>query len=158
MRDRAAKIRLGLRGEGVIYRAGDREAQIDSTWINGRRLYAETIRRWSDGSPIPDAQRAQILRELVHFLAGRREKPIVVINSDDPDRELWDRLCDEMQATIAGVERSSDAQNSADLKRALLPAVQSGLVIDDTKISSEAQLDAALARLARRDDPGHRAG
>jgi hypothetical protein len=118
--------------------------------MNGRRIYAESIDQWRDGTLIPDVDKVAIIREVAEFLGSRRESTIVVINRDDPAAGLWEQACVGMRGDLAGIEYTSEAEKRANWRAMLRGSVKNGLVVDGVKITNECELEEAVERLSSR--------
>ena len=105
----APRISFGFRGENLSYQREGRTLEAAFTCVNGPRLYPDTIRTWSDGAALTAGERQSVFLELLEFLVGGGDRPIVVINRDDPAREAWERIALERREWISGVEHTSNA-------------------------------------------------
>ena len=54
------KIEYGFRGEGIKYRLANKSMEIEFTWINGPRIYTETITKWEDGSILTEGEKKSV--------------------------------------------------------------------------------------------------
>lgn len=144
-------MEYGFRGEDIRYRDAGRELEIEFTWVNGPRIYPRSIDRWKDGEPLTEEEKARVLREAMRFVTQGREKPIIVISADDPDRALWERLCAEQRPAIRDVELTSDAEALLREREMYVAILKSGtrLVIDGADVRTEQQLDELLERRTR---------
>jgi len=137
------KLSYGFRGEGVDYRNGDRELEIDFTWGDGPRIFTDSVRAWKDGPELTFAERREVLRNTVAFVREGRQKPIVVINSDDPFVWEWTTICTELRGEIADVEMTSDAAYRAFQKKMLMDSLAAGsrVSVDGKPLATEADVD-----------------
>jgi hypothetical protein len=119
LRSGEAHLEFGFRGEDIIYRDGDKEAEIAFTYMKGPRIFTDSMRRWKDGTPFTDAERREVLGRAVAFVTAHRERPVIVVNVDDPAAGNWMSICDELRGEIDSVETDSDAQQRAFLKKTL---------------------------------------
>jgi hypothetical protein len=152
--DRGAvpEMAFGFRGEDISYRLAGRELEISFTYMAGPRVYTDSIVRWRGGPPLTDAEKERVFDDVITFLRGKRDKPVVVINADDPSRALWERLCAARAQDVKSVEHTSDeAQRQAerDMYLGTLAAAK-GVVIDGTPIRSAEELDRFLANRPKR--------
>ena len=147
----SATMEYGFRGEDIRYRDAGRELEIEFTWVNGPRIYPRSIDRWQDGEPLTEEEKVRVLLEAMRFVTGGREKPIIVISAEDPDRALWEQLCDEHRPAIRDVELTSDAEALQREREMYLAILKSGtrLVIDGADVRTEQQLDELLQRRTR---------
>lgn len=152
---RIPQMSFGSRGGEITYRLHDRELEVGFTYINGSRIYSETIDRWQGGAGLTDQEKEQILGDVVEFIRSQRGgNPIVVINSDDPSSSLWKRVCAQHRAILNGVEYTSDEQQLQFERDMYLEILRSGkgLVIDGTDIRTDQDIDRVLeARRKQRD-------
>ena len=147
--DETPKLEFGFRGEGVICTLGGRRVEVASSWHNGERLYPGTMRAWSDGQPLADDEALSVFRQVVSFVAQQHEKPVVVLNRDDPRLALWERGCAEVADGIVRVDYTSDAERDENLRQMFLGALQAGkrLHADGVEITNEEQVDDFVRRL-----------
>ena len=140
------ELRFGFRGEDITYRQSGREVEITFTHMLGPRIYVDTISRWTDGVPLTEVEKSDILARVLPFVRGNFEKPTVVINVDDPSRTLWERLCEAHRAHVRTVEYTSNDEQARFVRDTYLRILKGGggLVIDDTEIRSEQELDRFL--------------
>ena len=103
-----ASIRFGFRGEDITYRRGERVLELEFTWLGGPRLYVDGIERWSDGTPLTDAERETVFVDVLRHVGEHRGRPIVVINEDDSAAAFWDARCAAHAPLVSRVERTSD--------------------------------------------------
>jgi len=135
--------------EGIIYRLLDKSLEIWFTWVEGSRIYTETIAKWDDNSVLTNEEKKKVFTDVLDYVAKKREKPIIVINSDDPSKELWEQLCSENQSLIRDLEYTSNEkqyQNQREMYLDILKAGK-GLVIHGTEIRNEKELDTVLDKL-----------
>ncbi|HEY0996544.1 MAG TPA: hypothetical protein VGD77_11185 [Gemmatimonadaceae bacterium] len=137
------ELSFGFRGEGITYRLGGRALEVGFSYMGGPRLYAEGIGRWSDGTALTDDEKAEAFQAIVRFVKAAGGKPTVVVNGDDPSAATWERLCADNRRFVAGIERSSDEQQLQLQRSMYLLTLQAGkgLTIDDTRITTEGELD-----------------
>lgn len=145
------KIEFGFRGEGVNYGLPDKGAYVGVTLRDGARLYSEEIAKWDDGRGMTEEEKQHVFVDILSFLDAGREKPIVVINKDDPSKDLWEALCVEHAQLVGRVEYTSDEELLEFERKMYLRLVElGGLTIDGVKITSEQQLDQALRAASAR--------
>ncbi len=101
-------IKYGFRGEGILYQLGNKQLEIWSTWIDGRRIYLDDI---TGGQQLNKEQKESLLREIVEFTNWNKEKPIIVYTNDSHDAKLWRTLCMELCDSIKSVETSATEEN-----------------------------------------------
>lgn len=142
-------MNYGVRGEDITYKRDGRETEISFTWIDGKRIYTESISRWEGGEPISETDKRMILEDLLRFTKGWFSKPIVVINKDDPSRNTWEQVCAEMEKWVRDIEYTSDQQNRDFERKMYLETLhrQGVLNINDTELHNEQELDDFLADL-----------
>lgn len=142
------KIAFGFRGEDITYQLGGRILDVAFTWTQGPRIHLDDTARWRGGDHPTEEEWARIFPEVVRFVGSEREKPTIVVDTDHPRGELWERLCEERRAEIAGVEHTSAAENRELRRKALLEAmrISGGLVIDGEMIDGEERLNEVLKR------------
>ena len=102
-----SKIDYGYRGEGITYRLSNKSLDLSFTWINGPRIYTETIAKWEDGSVLTADEKKRVFIEILRFVGKKREKPIIVINIDDPSQALWEEQCSTNGDLINKIEYTS---------------------------------------------------
>ena len=142
-----ALIKYGFRREGIHYELSGRRIEIDFTWCNGDRVYTETINNWTDGEPVSDYDKERVLRDVLRFTKGFFRRSIVVINSDDPSRQLWERVCRDVPKLVRKVEYTSEEEQRNFEREMYLGFISHGekLSINDREIRSERELDEVLA-------------
>jgi hypothetical protein len=145
-------IAFGFRGEDISYCLANHELEISFTYMGGPRLYAESIDHWRAGPPLTDAEKERVFNDLISFLRGHHDKPIVVINTDDPSRALWERLCAAHASAVKSVEHTSDEAQRQLERNMYLGTLETGagLVINDAPIRSVEELDRFLAGRPKR--------
>lgn len=135
------KISLGFRGEDLEYVTQSDSLYISSTWINGRRLYLDSIQNWKSNNIISDSDKALIFKDIIDYLNKKiKEKPIVVINVDH-DKELWESLCKQYEEQISSIEYQSDKEKDQFLYDSMLDNIRRGgsLIDGDKTITTEEQ-------------------
>ena len=144
-----AELDFGFRGEDITYRLGDRVADVSFTYMQGPRIYTETITSWRGGDLLTGAERRDVLSAAVALVRKERESPVIVINTDDPLAEEWRTICDELRGRIAGVEATSDAEKRAFQKEMFMSfvAIGKGLVVNGMELRTEADVDRMLDQL-----------
>lgn len=145
-------VSFGSRGEGINYRRQERGLVVDFTWINGPRVYPDSITEWSGGTPLTDDEKITVLREVLQFVTLADSRPVVVVNSDDPSRNLWEHLCSSNATLVAAIEYTSDETECARERDMYLSALRAGkeLSVDGVDIGDEHDLDTVLRRRQRR--------
>ena len=145
-------LSFGFRGEDIVYCEDGREIEIGFTWVNGDRLYTDSVDRWRDGTSLSDAEKERVFVQVLRFVKGRFTKPLIVINTDDPSRALWEQVCAAQRGVIKGVEYTSGAEQMQIERETYLQIIQSGkkLVIDGKEIGDAGALDEYLAGRGRR--------
>jgi hypothetical protein len=83
---------------------------------------------------------------VLRFIKKKHGKTIVVINSDDPSRDLWERLCSANQTIVKEIEYTSDEKNFQSQRNMFLEMLKRGgkIQIKDMEIHNEQDLDKAL--------------
>ena len=143
-----SKIEYGFRGEGIIYRLPNKSIELWFTWIDGERIYTETIEKWDDGSILTDDEKKMVFNEVVRFVGKEGELPIIVINADDPNKSLWEELCSTNQALIKNIEYTSKEEQYQFEREMYLEFINAGkkVNIDGIDISNEKDLDDFLQK------------
>jgi hypothetical protein len=103
------EMKFGFRGEDITYRLQDqdKEIYIEFTYLDGPKVYSETIARWKNGSRLTEEEKKKVFSDVVRFVMEQHKKPIVVINTNDPSKDLWKHLCSTNQSVIEGIEYTS---------------------------------------------------
>ena len=107
-RQDAPAIAFGFRGEDITYRDHGRALSAGFAWVNGARLYPDSISRWSDGTTLTDAEKSSVFHDVLQFVAQSHGRSIVVINVDDPSRTLWEEISSADAAWVSAIERTSE--------------------------------------------------
>jgi hypothetical protein len=85
-KNRFPHIKFGFRGEGIIYHFGEKQIELDSTWIEGRRIFFDHIH----GAELTDSEKHQLFRDVIAFVnQTEKRKPIIGYNTDVADAEIW---------------------------------------------------------------------
>jgi hypothetical protein len=118
------------------------------TWINGARIYTETIAKWDDGSILTTDEKKRIFIEVIRFVGKKGEKPIIVININDPSRSLWEELCSNNEDLINNIEYTSKEEQYQFERKMYLEFINAGKIvkIDGIEISNEKDLDDFLQK------------
>jgi hypothetical protein len=134
------KISFGFRGEEIEYIMKKNSLCISSTFINGRRIYTDSIKYWKNGQRISTDEKANIFGQVVHFTNKKSDNPIIVINIDY-DKKFWESLCEKHKNEIKSVEYDSNKQKEEFLFNSLLTTIQKGgsLVVDGIPIKTETE-------------------
>ena len=146
------ELEFGNRGEDVIYRLPGKEIYVVSTWLEGRRVYTEDIDKWQDGSPLSEEEEKKIFSDVLHFLGRKGEPPLVVINTDDPLKDLWEQMCSLNQSLIKGIEYTSDEvhfQNEREMWLGLIKAGQT-VTLEGVEVRTENELDEVMQKQRKR--------
>jgi len=146
-----SKIEFGFRGEGITYSLPNRSADVWFTWMDGARIYTATIAKWRHGSPLTRHEKEMVFNEVLRFVVQKAERPIIVINEDDPSKELWEQLCSANQPVIKNIEYTS-REKQTQLERSMyLGFIKAGkkVVLDGTEIANEQALDEAMQKRAK---------
>ena len=143
-----SKIEYGFRGEEIIYQSSDKSMEIGFTWINGPRIYTETISKWEDGSILTEDEKKRVFVEIVRFVGKEPEKPIIVMNRDDPSRALWEELCSIIEGLIKNIEYTSKEEQYQFQRKKYLDFIRAGKIvtIEGIEFSNEKELDDFLDR------------
>ena len=143
-----AKIKYGFRGEGISYRLPNKSLDLWFTWMNGARIYTETIAKWDEGSILTADEKKRVFIEVVRFVGKRDEKPIIVINANDPSRALWEELCSTYEVLINNIEYTSREEQFQFEREMYLEFIKAGkkVNIDGIEISNEKDLDDFLQK------------
>ena len=146
-----AKISFGFRDESINYGREGQTLVVDFTWIDGPRVYPDSIVKWSGGQLLTDDEKVTVLREVLEFVTLEDARPTVVIDSDAPSRKLWEHVCSSNPALVAAIEYPSDAMNFAREREMYLSTLRSGteLSVDGVDIKDEHDLDTVLERRRR---------
>jgi hypothetical protein len=104
------QLEFGPRGENISYRVADRTAVIAFTWTDGPRIYASSIRGWTDGAAMTDAEKSRVFGDVIALATRVHERPAVVIDPDDPVREWWEAECGRRRAEIFQIEYASNPE------------------------------------------------
>jgi hypothetical protein len=121
-----AEIEFGFRGENIIYKQESKEIEISFSWLNGARVYPDDIQKWMDGSPVTESEKEKIFVDVLRIIKKRHGKTIVVINADDPSRDLWERLCSVNQTIVKEIEYTSDEESFQSQRNMFLEMLQRG--------------------------------
>lgn len=135
------KISWGHRLEGIEYEIENNSLYIDSTFIDGRKIYTDSIKSWSDNQAISQIDKANIFNHIIQFANKKSsDKPIVVINIDY-DKEFWEQICNENSELIKEVQYDSDKQKDEFQFNYLLDSVRKNgiLIFDDKTIKTESE-------------------
>lgn len=133
------RISLGFREEELKYETDTELLYINSTWVNGRRVYLDGIQKWKSNKVISNTDKEVIFKNILDFLNKEiNERPIMVINTDH-DKDLWEALCEQYKDQINSVEYESDREKSEFLFGLLLDNIRRGgsLMDGDRMISTE---------------------
>ena len=136
-------LEFGFRGEDITYHDGDKLVEISFTYMKGPRIYTDSIERWNDGAALTDDERREVLGRAVAFVRRHRERPVVVVNTDDPFAARWMSICEELRGEIDSVKTDSDAEHRAYLKKMLMTSLAAGkgVIVDGTRLSTEEEID-----------------
>ena len=145
------RMKFGFRGENIFYSLSDKEIELEYTWINGPRVYTESIDRWRDSSPMTEDEKRKVFSDVVHFVKRKAKKAIIVINSDDPSKELWEQLCSLNQSVIHDIEYTSDEDQYQFDRSMWLGFIMAGKSInfDGVEVRSEEELDEVMRKRRR---------
>lgn len=140
------KIEYGFRGEDISYQLADKNADISFTWCNGSRIYSDNINKWNNGLVMTNDEKRTVFCDVLHFVKTNRKKPIIVINSDDSSKNLWETLCSENKTDIEMVEYTSNEENYQFERNMYLDFLKAGkiLTMDGIEIKTEQDLDKLL--------------
>lgn len=141
--DNTPRIEFGFRGEGIIYQLPNKSMELWSTWVNGMRVYTETISKWKDGSFLTTEEKKQVFTDVIRFVEKKAEKPIIVVSADDPSKRLWEELCGENQPFIKNIEYTSREEQHQVEYKMYLDFIRAGkkVTVDGFEISNENDLD-----------------
>ena len=145
---KAPRIARGFRGEQILYERGRKKIEIDFTLGNGDRLYTETIDHWWGGDRLSDDEKESVFFDVLDFLSGPLRRTIVVINTDDPSRSLWEELSRKNSKMVKEVEYDSFEKQREFRRRMYVDTLkhQKVLIIKNTEITSVEELDRFLAQ------------
>lgn len=135
------KISLGFRGEDLDYVLENDSLYISSTWINGRRIFLDSIQCWKSNNKISDLDKAIIFKDILEFINRKtKENPVIVINVDH-DKDLWENLCEKYKERIKSIEYQSDKEKDQFLYDSLLNSIRKGnkLIDGNQTITNEEQ-------------------
>lgn len=149
------RMKFDSQGEWITYTLHDKEIGVETTWMKGVTLYTESLGKWKGGSPLTDEEREKVFTDVVNFLKRKRERPIVVINMDDPLKDSWEQLCALNQPAIKRVEYTSDEEEYQFERSLWLRSIEAGkgLILNGIEITTEEELDQAMQKGRK-----HRAG
>src|SRR5690606_28093509 len=94
----------GFRGEGISYSCNGKSMEIDFTWINGDRLYTDSIGSWQSGEKLSIDEKQKVFIQVLFHLSHPDRRTIIVINPDDESADLWKKLSEENKDLIKSVE------------------------------------------------------
>lgn len=142
------KIEFGFRGEDITYRLQGREIYISFTWCNGHRVYPDSIDRWNDGIALTNKEKERIFNDVLHYIKRTRKSLIVVINTDDPSKDIWEHICSINQSIIDEIEYTSNAESHQFEKNMYLDFLKAGnqVFIKETEVKNEKELEEALRK------------
>ncbi|MDI1242085.1 MAG: hypothetical protein PSX80_09215 [bacterium] len=148
LRNKEPRIARGFRGEQIHYKKGGKEIEIDFTWCNGDRLYTETIDHWTGGNRLSDDEKEIVFFDVLNFLSRPLRRTIVVINTDDPSRSLWEELSKLKAKLVREIEYDSFEKQREFRRQMYLDTMQhqNVLVVNNTEITSVEELDRFLAK------------
>ena len=135
------KISWGHRFEGIEYKTENNSLYIDSTFLDGLKIFTDSIKNWKDGQPIGQAEKADIFNHVVQFAnKNTKEKPTIVVNIDY-DKSFWENLCKERDDLIKGIQYESDKQKEDFQFNNHLDSVRKKgtLIFGDKTIKTEAE-------------------
>lgn len=140
------RIEFGSRGEEITYKWANNALEVGFSYLNGPRIYSDTIDRWSSGAGLTEDERTTVFGDILSFVNERRGKPTVVINTDDAARIQWERLCSANRTMVKAIEYTSNRQNVQLERDMYLEVLRAGkeLTIDGREISTEQELDKVL--------------
>jgi len=144
------KIKFGFKGEDLIYQQAGKEIVVGYDWIKGNRIYADDIKKWNDGSKLTQQEQEQVFINLINFVGRKNGKTIVIIiNTDDRSKPLWEDLCTSNKTLIDKIEYTSDEDFVEYNRKINLENLKRGgkvkNVIDGIEINNEEDLERALA-------------
>jgi hypothetical protein len=143
------------RNEEIIYRKDDKEISLSYTYVKGSRIFPDDIKKWKDGTLLTDSDKEKIFVGVLNFVRKiSRTSTIVVINTDDPDKDKWNSLCSINLSKNEKIEYTSDAEVFQSLKNLFIGSLKSSgkAFIDDIEITNEQDLDAALENYKKKRD------
>ncbi len=133
------KIEFGFRGEDITYYLDGKEAYISFTWCNGDRVYTDSIDKWKDGSALTDEEKERVINDVLHFVKRKKGELIVVINIDDPSKNIWERICSMNQSIINEIEYTSDEENYQFERNMYLDFLKAGNKVFITSVRDKSQ-------------------
>ena len=118
------------------------------TWIDGARIYTNTIDKWEGGSILTIDEKERVFNEVLQFVVQKAEIPIIVIDRDDPSKGLWEELCSANQPLIKSIEYTSREVQYQSQRKMYLDFIKAGkkVVIDGVEISNVKDLNAIMKR------------
>lgn len=146
------KIKLGFRGEDIDYTVRNQSTWIGFTSCKGERIYSDSIKKWNDtGESLSQQDKVSILKDVIRFVRKpwwSWAKPIIVINMDDPDRDLWEQVCKLEMRSIKRIEYTSNQEQKNFARQMWLEVLQKQriLMMNGTRITNESELDDYLRR------------
>jgi hypothetical protein len=143
-----SNIQFEFRGEGITYSLPDKYMHLWFTWIDGARIYTKTINKWEGGLLLTRDEKKKVFNEVLRFVEQKAEKPIIVIDKDDPSRGLWEELCSASQPLIKSIEYTSREVQYQSQRKMYLDFIKAGkkVVIDGVEISNVKDLNAIMKR------------
>ena len=147
------KIKFGFREEGLIYQQAGKEIYVGFTWVNGNKIYPDEIKKWKDGGRLTEHEQEHVFLDLLDFVGRKKGKPIVVINTDDASKSLWDDLCSRNNSLIEKIEYTSDEEDVQWNRERILKDLSSDLFkegklttgVGGIRVNNEQELEMALA-------------
>jgi hypothetical protein len=73
------RIKTVSRGEQVLYQENERAVLVDIDSAQNA-LATKSIRRWDDGTPVSDEERAIIVQRLVRYLTRPGSRPVLIVD------------------------------------------------------------------------------
>ena len=144
-------MEFGSRGEEITYEWADKVLEVGFSYLNGPRVYSDTIARWQNGAELTDDERTKVFGDILGFVNEHRGPPTVVIDANDPARIQWERLCSANKILVKATEYTS-SEEKAQLERDMyLEVLRAGkeLTIAGTEIKTEKELDTFLQSRAK---------
>lgn len=140
------KIEIGSRGEDITYILNDKKLYIGFTPLKPR-INSESIDKWEKGLCLNENEKEKVFFDVIQFINKKYKKLIVIINKDDPSRNLFETLCKKYQKFIKDIEFTSDEEQFQFERNIFLDVLNSGkeLAINDTDIKNVQELDKFLA-------------
>ncbi|MBT3363042.1 MAG: hypothetical protein HN929_10080 [Chloroflexi bacterium] len=147
-------IKFGFKGEQIEYRLRDKSIVIGFAYRDGAKLYTEDIKKWDEDIAgqaynLSHGEKTQVFSDVLDFVCTKRNQPTVVINKDDADKTIWEKICSNYTGRIKDIEYTSDQQNIEAIKQEWMDALAAGekVIVDDIEIENGKDIDAIIEKM-----------